>query len=204
MTFYQKLQNFWYYHKMHMAVALVFVLAIAVASYSCARKPQVDMYVLYVSTGAINQNAVKELSEKLETYAQDITGDGKKHVQMITVTFSEVLARQSQDTVLAQYVTGVASGTALFYVFDDVNFAELATQNVLLPLDASENTRYNATSSGFLDDIDWYKNATKPYYFGLRITDGIKEDDARYPQISQAAQTLAAIMKDYPVKGEAR
>ena len=200
MTFYQRLQNFWYYHKLHLAVALVFVLAIAVASYSCAVKPQVDMYVLYVSTGAINQNAVRDLSEKLETYVQDITGDGKTHVQMITVTFSEVLARQSQDTVLAQYVTGVASGSALFYVFDDANYAELAGQNLLKPLDKENNTRYNASVTGFLEDIDWYKNATKPFYFGLRITDGIEEGDARHPQIAQAKQTLEKIMQDYPAK----
>lgn len=200
MTFVQRIENFWYYHKNHLLIAAVFIAALLIGTYSCVVKPQVDMYVLYVSTGEINQRAVRSLAEKLEQYTEDITGDNKTHVQMITVTFSEAMDRTAQDTVLAQYVTAVGSGEAIFYVFDDANYQEMQQREVLKPIAQINDLRYNATRSGFLEDIDWYNRATKPFYFGLRVAGGITEQDPRYPQILQAEKTMTKILAEYPNK----
>lgn len=206
--FFKKIENFWYYYKMHTFVALLLICAFAVGVHSCIHRDSVDMYVLFMTNGAYTSAQTDALATKLETYVDDIDGDGEKRVQVITISFSDVLERtdQAQDTVLARMVGQVASGPALFYVFDDANYQAMQNENVEIfsKIDDLcrispyvEEKRFNATKAGFLDNIEGFDSQSKDYYFGMRNTAGISEEDSRFSQIEQCQNVLERIMKAY-------
>ncbi len=208
MTFKKKIENFWFYHKFKVLTGLLIALIIAVGVHSCVNKQSVDMYVLYMINGAYSSASNEELAKKMEQYVDDIDGDGEKRVQIITISFSEVLGRtdQSQDATLTRLVGQIASGPALFYVFDDANYQELKNAQVeifekideLLPQHSCvEPYRFNASESGFFEGVLGFEDADDPLYMGIRVNDQIPETDSRYPQIEQARNTLVRIAEAY-------
>ncbi len=206
--FLKKIENFWFYHKWHILVLLLILCMLFVGIHSCANKDSIDMYVLYMINGAYSTETNQELAKKLENYVQDIDGDGEKRVQIITVSFSDVLERtdRTQESTLTRLTGQVASGPALFYIFDEENYQALkdAKVQILGNLDfvgidseCLDADRYFAGKAGFFDDISGFETKGKTLYFGVRNYQEIPETDPRYPQIEQCQKTLTAICKDY-------
>ena len=100
----------------------------------------------------------------------------------------------------------IASGPAVFYVFDEPNYKALRDTQVEVFSDISEldktnpyveSDRFNATQSGFLNGIPFYEKIGKDYYFGMRTSAGITEEDTRSAQIEQAQNVLRRLMQAY-------
>lgn len=209
MSFGKRLENFWFYHKWHVLAGLLIVCIFAIGVHSCVNKDSIDMYVLYMVNGAYSDADNDELAKKLENYAEDLDGDGETRVQIITVSFSEVLDRtdRAQEATLTRMVGQVASGPALFYIFDDENYQALKDAKVEIFDDLSmikaesspylDGDRFNAGNAGFFEGIPGFENSEKPLYFGLRNSENIPDNDSRYPQINQCAQTLTKIIQAY-------
>ncbi len=207
MTFTAKIENFWFYHKWHLLAGLLILCIAIVGVHSCIKKDSIDMYVLYMVNGAYSDAENDELAKKLETYATDLDGDGNTRVQIITVSFSEVLERtdRSQESALVRLVGQVASGPALFYIFDDENYKALKEADVEILNDLSEFQqlsspyltvdRFNATSAGFFKGVSGFEQSEKTLYFGLRNFEYITQTDSRYPQIEQSRQVLNKIIQ---------
>lgn len=206
-TFRRNVENFWYYHKWHLLAGILIICIMAVGIHSCVTKKDVDLYVLYVVSGSYSTQTNEALAQKLENYVDDINGDGEKNVQIITVAFSETLSRsdQSQSSELSRFVGQVASGPAILYLFDDANYDAFDEASVDILADISslgeseylERDRFDVRNAGFLDDIEGFSSTEKVYYFGMRISDGIPEDDSRYPQIAQCESVLRKIIAEY-------
>ena len=206
-TFRRNVENFWYYHKWHVLAGILIICIMAVGIHSCVTKERVDLYVLYVVSGSYSTQTNEALAQKLEKYADDVDGDGEKNIQIITVAFSETLSRsdQSQSSELSRFVGQVASGPALLYLFDDANYDAFDEASVDILADIStlgeseylEHYRYNVRANGFLDDVEGFSATDKTYYFGMRISEGIPEDDSRYPQIAQGESVLRKIIAEY-------
>ena len=137
----------------------------------------------------------------------DLDGDGEKRIQIITISFSDVLNRTdlAQEAVLSRFVGQVATGPALFYVFDEENYSSLKETQIpiLAEIDFADSSeylekdRYAATEAGFFEDIEGWEGSTQELYFGMRVSDGIPEDDGRYRQISQCKNALSKIIQEY-------
>lgn len=206
-TFKMRLDNFWFYHKWKVLVVILILCIAIIGVYSCVHRENADLYVLFMTNGAYTSQQTYELSEKLKEYVDDVNGDGTKRVQIITISFSDVLDRndQTQQSTLTRLVGQIASGPALFYVFDNANFYALLDADVMAldKIDGicdnsqfAEEMRFCATASGFLNDISGFSD-TKEYYFGLRKSDGITSSDSRYDQIAQSKNVLNRIAKAY-------
>lgn len=202
------LANFWFYHKWHLLVGFMVVCMLFVGVNSCIHRQSVDMYVLYMITGSYTTKSNEELALKLEKYVDDIDGDGEKRVQIITISFSDVLARtdQSQEATLARFVGQVATGPALFYIFDEENYNALKNAEVQVLGEIGdvgedsrclEGDRYNASEAGFFDGVAGFSDKDEALYFGMRVSENIPEDDSRYAQIAQCQQVLSRIVEEY-------
>ncbi len=203
-TFKMRLENFWFYHKWHILTAILIICMAIISIHSCVNKKSVDMYVLYMVNGAYSTQANEQLALKLENYVDDIDGDGEKRVQIITVSFSDVLDRndRAQESALTRLVGQISAGPALFYIFDDANYKALkeADVKILDEIDmaspGAEFDRFNATAYGFFDDIKEFKNEEN-LFFGIRVSEGIAENDTRYSQVKQSRDTLEKIIREY-------
>ncbi len=203
-TFKMKLENFWFYHKWHVLVAVLLICMAVVSIHSCVNKKSIDMYVLYMVNGAYSKQATEQLALKLENYVDDIDSDGEKRVQIIEISFSDVLDRNdlAQESALTRMVGQISAGPALFYVFDDANYKALkeAQVKILDEINVAspyvETDRYNATEDEFFDSITEFEKE-QDLYFGIRVTDGITEGDTRYAQIQQSRDTLRKIVREH-------
>ena len=202
-----RVENFWFYHKWHVLVIFLILCAFTVAVHSCVKKKSIDLYVLYMVSGAYTNEQTEQLGDKLSAFIDDIDGDGEKRVQVITISFSEVLARtdQTQESALARLVSHIASGPALFYVFDESNYDALKNTETEVFSDIGDlassaylsKDRYDATDAGFFDDLSGYRKTSQHFYFGMRTIEGIEEKDTRFLQIEQCRNTLKKIVKTY-------
>ncbi len=205
-TFKSRCIDFWFYHKWHLLVGILILFMAVMGVHSCFNKDNVDVYVLYMITGSYSENSNAALARKLEKYIDDVNGDGEKRVQVITVSFSEVLERtdRAQETTLSKMIGQVASGPALFYVMDDENFEALLQAKTEIFGDISqfgleskhlEKHRFDATASGFLNDIDGFEQ--KHLYFAMRETKNIETGDHRFSQIKSVQNALRRIIESY-------
>lgn len=203
-TFKTKLENFWFYHKWHVLAVILILCITFISVKSCVNKKSYDMYVLYMVGGGYSLEANENLSEKFENYVDDVDGDGEKRVQIITINFADVSGQGTlaQETAFTKMISQVSSGSALFYVFDDTAYQALKNAQVKILDDINtdspyvEGDRFNAKKAGFFDDVEeWDEN--KDFYFGIRVSGGIKETESRFAQIKQSRDTLQKIILEY-------
>ena len=144
----------------------------------------------------------------MEQYVDDLDGDGEKRVQIITISFSEILARtdRGQEAALSKLIGQIASGPALFYMFDEENYQALKNAKVeifdqidqIVPTNQYvEPYRFNATEAGFFEGVLGFEDSEDKLYFGLRDSSKIESGDSRYNQIAQSKNTLKRIVEAY-------
>lgn len=119
--FKKKLENFWYYYKIHTIVAVFLIISIAVLITQCSTRVDPDMTVIIAST-TVNFTEEQEsgLEQKLAEFTDDINNDGKKVVDVENLYISNSAtdsqlnsARETKLTVL------IASSKATIYLLDD-------------------------------------------------------------------------------------
>lgn len=84
----KKIENFWYYHSIHVAI-LVFLLLIV--GYFVFQKMSVKKYdyaVAYVASKQLSYEDEATIKKTFENYADDYNGDGKTNIQVISYVFS--------------------------------------------------------------------------------------------------------------------
>ena len=99
---YKKFDNFWYYHKWHVIVALFLIFAIVVCTVQACQREKEDIKVLYAGTSFIDTEAYNDLNNTLSSLLpSDLDGDGKKNVGLIRYQiFSEEEIKELEGTSL--------------------------------------------------------------------------------------------------------
>lgn len=92
MSFKEKLDNFWYYHKWHTVIALFVILAIVICSFQMCTKESYDIYIMYAGGHEYKRSSangdvpeyVKAVSS-LKQVCSDFDGDGTVSVSFINL-----------------------------------------------------------------------------------------------------------------------
>ena len=149
-----KWDNFWYYHKFHVLVALFIILAIAVTFYYRDTSPEPDYQVGFVTTKMYPDDFLDSLERELSRYADDRNGDG-----VVTVTVNNYMLNSSSedpqlvaanmarfmgDAELVSSVVFLTDKTNLIYYTQEGYFGYYKTAE-LVP----ENTDFT------VDDVGW-------------------------------------------------
>ncbi len=134
-----KWQNFWYYHKFHVAFAIIGAFIVGTFIYDIASKVTPD-YQIAIVTGDTSQQAIAEqLGKDLAPYGKDLNGDGQVVVQINvyalssgeeTDTSSATAQAQMNASVdmytqmasVTKYSADMQTGESLIYIMDDENF----------------------------------------------------------------------------------
>ena len=199
-----KLQNFWYYYKNYLLIALILLVACAIAVNSCVNREKFDLNVLYVSYEYSDSFfQTDELVELFDDYAPDINNDNKKTAQIITINYGTSF--QESNSAGAQRSANLASGKAVLYLLDERNYQELKAGGFLADISSLGKSEYLkedaflAYESGILDEISGFKAIGKPYYLCLRTFDQHKaESNVEFKeQYESAKQTLVNIIEKY-------
>lgn len=127
MPFKKKLENFWYYYKIHTIVAVFVIISLAILITQCASRVDADMTVIIAST-TVNFTDEQEtaLEQKLSQYTDDINNDGKKVVEVQKFYISDSPSDSQLNAALEQkFATVLASSDATIYILDDGYYSQL-------------------------------------------------------------------------------
>lgn len=200
MSFYKKLQNLWYYYKYYVLFGALVLVAIIIATVSCANKKSFDVNVLYMT------HEYADIYDELDTlfsgYTNDLNGDGEANAQVITISYGTTL--KEAQSAGATRAANLAAGKNVLFLVDEQNYTELKSAGFLMDISSLGNSeylngdRYDATASGFLSTIEGFKTAKSSYYLCVRTYDEqrAKADKAYKAQYDAAFDTLKNIISE--------
>lgn len=144
--FVEKLENFWFYYKVHVIVILFVVLVLTVCIVqSCSREAE-DVLVLYAGPATFTSEAFEKVKDEISTaVTADYDGDGNKRAGFVTYNvLSEEQIKELETTlnrsyyseqyqIYSQYIT---SGECAVFLLDQWLYEALISQdvNILKPL----------------------------------------------------------------------
>lgn len=188
-----KLENFWYYYKVHTMVALAMVVIIAIGVSQCASVEKYDYSVVLYMSKSISEDVTDVIADQLAAYGTDQNGDGKVTVEIINCSYGDDdTARMNQIGKLQARLTMAQS---ILFIVDDDCYTTLNDQGLFadagLPdkdgtaLDLS-NTALNAAVTE-----DFGSSMPTHYYICKRKIAGTSlEADADAQQYEAASAAL--------------
>lgn len=104
MTFWKRVENFWYHYKIPFIVAVVAILFGGYMIYDLVTKVNPDITVISVVDNGLSYR-LGSMEDYLEKYATDLNGDGRVYVQVVHVPMDP----SSTDTNAQNYATKLYS-----------------------------------------------------------------------------------------------
>lgn len=133
MSFKKKLENFWYYYKIHTLVAIFILIVVAITVQQCASKVDPDMTVVVATNNPVlSQDNQDRLQNYLGTFTSDLNKDGKKQVQVDALYFGDSQTAQAMQAKLA--IDLMPETKVYVFITDDTTYQSLAKQEAFAKL----------------------------------------------------------------------
>lgn len=122
MTPKERRENFWFYYKVHVIVAIFAVLVIAFTIYEFTTMVEDDLTITYFSEAPISNDRVTKLTDFLTQFVNDIDGDAEFMVSISPISGS--LNDGGEQGVAAQtkYAAEIGSGHSMGFIVDKSYF----------------------------------------------------------------------------------
>lgn len=133
MSFRKKLENYWYYYKVHTFVAIFILIVVAITVQQCATKVDPDITVVVATNKPV---LTEENQGRVEQYIASLTGDlnrdGKKRAQVDTLYFSDGSSLQAMQAKLS--IDIMPETKVYIFITDDSTYQNLQKQGTFAKL----------------------------------------------------------------------
>lgn len=136
--FVSKLQNFWFYYKKHLLVALAVLLVAAYLTIQDASAPKPDYHIGLVWAVNCTDEELAALKDIFTTAGRDINGDGQVLVQIHTY-YVDLSTGSDADVVQALDADLIGGMSGIFLLEDAATFRRVTDGLVSEPLTVLEN-----------------------------------------------------------------
>lgn len=158
----QWVENFWYYNKWFVLVAIVFLSLVAIATVQFLKKSEADASILYAGAMILSDDCCEQIIASAEEKLFDVNNDDKVSVEMQNfVLYSDFdLLKSEGQRIQAReefqaYSNEILSGDGCILLLDEHYYSELAQNGALVNL----YEIYEELPESAVD------------YFGLRLAD---------------------------------
>lgn len=122
-----KRKNWWYYHKVHLLVA---VLVIALASsfvYSIATNVDPDYTIALLTSYSMPETGMDQLEAHITKYADDRNGDGQVNVRVVNYVYSndDDVDYSQKEAAIVRFMADASSNEVMIYLHDEKAFSAL-------------------------------------------------------------------------------
>ena len=164
LTFKEKLQNFWFYYKIHTISIICAVLILVVGISQCTGKTNWDMRVIYFSYSPVLDEQIKPIGKYFEKISKDLNGDGEVNIQMINCSMvpGDNNVKYNQATLTKVQSLIATEEKAMLFIFDS---------------DSREYFEAEALGDFFQTELTWV---------GVSITEPKTSAMTHYPKISKS------------------
>ena len=125
--FKKKLENYWFYYRIHTIVAVVLILIVGVLVKQCSDRVEPDVTVMIVSrTVNLTDAQTASIQNMLQKYTTDINGDGHKVAECECYYFGDAENAQMNYALQAKLIANVSDTSRVLYITDDGYYKELS------------------------------------------------------------------------------
>ncbi len=158
----QWIENFWYYNKWFVLIAVVFLALIVIATVQFFSKDEADASLVFAGATILSDEVCEQMIRSAEELLSDVNEDGTVSVDVKNYVLHsdfDLLKNEGQKIQAREefksYSDEVLSGDACFLLLDEYFYSELAQNGALVNL-------YEVYSELPKSAVD---------YFGLRLGD---------------------------------
>ena len=133
----KKIENFWYYYKIHFIVGVFVVISLGMILKDCAANVSPDVTITYIGEHVVRNTVSNKLENYLleEELIEDANNDGETALFFQTLTVSNEI-RSEQDMAMQEKIMLVlAAGDSQVYLLDRMQFERFVRQGVFASLD---------------------------------------------------------------------
>lgn len=128
-SFKKKLENYWYYYRIHTFVAVFILIVVAVSVQQCATKVDPDITVVVATNEPVlAQDNQDRLQKYIESLTADVNKDGKKSAQCDVLYFKDAQTAEAMQAKLA--IDMMPSSGVYLFITDDTEYQQLKTQGL--------------------------------------------------------------------------
>ena len=201
-------ENFWYYHKWKLLGVLFALVVAGVLLAQLLGKNTPDYTLLLVTKQGYFNAELAPLEQLLERYGQDLDGDGRVEVQIITCRLGESTDRQTQLANFQSLQVHLATGDVMLFAFEPEYYdwfmseMEEKEHHFLASLPAvSDGVQEDGCSWNWANDPRVADNAAfdalpRQLCFGVRAPTGTAQK--RTEEYEQCMALLEALITDTP------
>lgn len=135
MTFRKRLQNYWYYYKVHTIIGLLVAALLAILVSQCAHRQSPDYTVVLYMRKELSEDMTDAMAAELEKFGTDRNGDGQVVVEIVNCSYD---GDGSQDVIMGsigKMQAQLALPDAPLMITDKYTFADLDEQGVFATRD---------------------------------------------------------------------
>lgn len=168
----KKIDNFWYYYKIHVLVAACILFMAVVFIKDMLSKVDYDYYVAFVTEDMMADEEISKIQGVLEKEGEDLNGDGEVHIEVENYTIPQGDSGDPQLVAAGQtkFTVDIQQGTSMIFFLSPACYEGYKDSGVL-PLEESDYITFS--------DCAGYKEAGSPEELGdlmgtLRLIDDEK------------------------------
>ncbi len=133
MSFKAKLENFWYYYKSALILALIVILAGALLISEFTKKVPSDLKISLISEDILSEANIN-FNAALPGIVQDIDNNGDSNITISRLFISDKLNDENTEAMRQSLESQLASQTATLFIADKANFEMLIKKDAFCPL----------------------------------------------------------------------
>ena len=168
----KKIDNFWYYYKIHVLVVVFILFVAGVFIKDIVTKVDYDYSVAFVTEEMMTDEEISSIQSVLEKEAEDLNGDGEIHVEMQNYTIPQGDSADPQLVAAGQtkLTVDIQDGTSMIFFLSPGCYESYKDSGVL-PADESGYIKFS--------DCTGYEEAGSPKELGdlmgaLRLVEDTK------------------------------
>lgn len=197
----KKIDNFWYYYKIHVLVVVFILLVAGVFIKDIVTKVDYDYFVAFVTEEMMTDEEISSIQSVLEKEAEDLNGDGEIHVEVQNYTIPQGDSADPQLVAAGQtkLTVDIQDGTSMIFFLSPGCYESYKDSGVF-PADESEYIKFS--------DCTGYKEAGSPKELGdlmgaLRLVEDTKlEKDQSKMDYYEANKELFEKFTGKTLRGE--
>lgn len=122
-----KWENFWYYHKFHLLIALLVIALAAGVIYELTSKEEPDYQIALLTQTSYPEALTAALEQQIAQYGEDLNGDGRVLVSINSYLIVMEEGKQVSDpslqmTSVARFLSDLELGSSVIYLTDETSF----------------------------------------------------------------------------------
>ena len=193
-TFKEKHQNFFYYHKYKVALAVALLVVAGYFIWNTVTSPKYDAKVAVCSFDNFSDEAVDQTEAYLEDFYPDLNGDGKVEILAVNCSFDSTggSVSDAQDNMLKMQTLLVGEVDTMLFILDEDSLIYMNSLSNALVLFQDENIV--RLGENFFDAVqNPFFSEDKKLFLCLRTIKGTSlegEAEESYAAASEALQKI--------------